>query len=43
MEDELVAILGREVDLVSREAVEESTNPIFRHQILGSAKEIYAA
>jgi hypothetical protein len=43
MEDELVAILGREVDLVSKEAIEESANPIFRRQILGSAKEIYAA
>jgi predicted nucleotidyltransferase len=43
MEDELVAILGREVDLVSKEAIEESANPIFRRQILGSAREIYAA
>jgi hypothetical protein len=43
MEDELVAILGREVDLVSKEAIEESANPIFRCEILGSAREIYAA
>jgi len=43
MEDELVAMLGREVDLVSKEAIEESANPIFRREILGSAKEIYAA
>jgi predicted nucleotidyltransferase len=43
MEDELVKLLGREVDLVSKGAVEESANPIFRRKILGSAKEIYAA
>jgi predicted nucleotidyltransferase len=43
MEDELVAILGREVDLVSKKAIEESANPIFRREILGSAREIYAA
>lgn len=43
MEDELVELLGREVDLVSKEAIEESANPIFRREILGSAKEIYAA
>ena len=43
MEDELVNLLGREVDLVSKEAIEENTNPIFRGQILGSAREIYAA
>jgi hypothetical protein len=43
MEDELVAILGREVDLVSKEAIEENPNPIFRREILGSAREIYAA
>jgi len=43
MEDELVKILGREVDLVSKKAIEESTNPIFRREILGSSKEIYAA
>ena len=43
MEDELVELLGREVDLVSKEAIEENANPIFRHEILGSAREIYAA
>ena len=43
MEDELVKLLGREVDLVSKEAIEENPNPIFRRQILGSAREIYAA
>ena len=43
MEDELVELLGREVDLVSKKAIEESANPIFRREILGSSKEIYAA
>jgi predicted nucleotidyltransferase len=39
----LVELLGREVDLVSKEAVEENPNPIFRREILTSAREIYAA
>jgi hypothetical protein len=43
MEGELVELLGREVDLVSKEAIEENANPIFRREILGSAREIYAA
>ena len=43
MENELVELLGREVDLVSKEAIQENANPIFRRQILDSAKEIYAA
>ena len=43
MEGELVELLGREVDLVSKEAIEENPNLVFRHEILGSAREIYAA
>jgi predicted nucleotidyltransferase len=43
MEDELVKLLGREVDLVSKEAIEENPNLIYRREILGSAREIYAA
>ena len=43
MEDELAAILGREVDLVSIEAVRENDNPISRREILKSARQIYAA
>ena len=43
MEDELVAILGRKVDLVSRWAIEHSRNWIRRKAILGSAEVIYAA
>ena len=43
MEDELAAILGRRVDLVTRAAIEESENYIRRRAILGSAQTIYAA
>src|SRR5215208_6320174 len=43
MRDELSALLGREVDLVSRRGVETSRNPIRRDAILSSARPIYAA
>lgn len=43
MEEELSHLFGREVDLVSVQAVEESYNPICRRQILDSARQIYAA
>jgi len=43
MEDELVKLFGREVDLVSKNAIDENPNPVFKRQILGSAREIYAA
>jgi uncharacterized protein len=43
MERELVELLGREVDLVSRAAVEASPNWIRRNEILGTAKTLYAA
>lgn len=43
MQDELAEILGREVDLVSRRAIERSENPWRRHDILSSAQAIYAA
>ena len=43
MEEELVKILGREVDLVDRRAVERSQNYIRRKSILGSAQVVYAA
>ncbi len=42
MEDELAAILGREVDLISRRAVERSPNWIRRRDILSSARVVYA-
>ena len=42
MRDGLENILRRKVDLVSRRAVEASTNKIRREAILGSARVIYA-
>ncbi len=42
-EDELKGLLGRDVDLVSRQAAEEQQNPWRRKNILGSARVIYAA
>jgi len=43
LEQELTAILGREVDLVEREAVERSENYIRRRHILNSVKPVYVA
>jgi predicted nucleotidyltransferase len=43
MQDELRGMLGRDVDLVSRRAIEASSNYIRRRAILESAKVIYAA
>jgi predicted nucleotidyltransferase len=43
MIDELEDILGRKVDLVSRQAVEKSHNWLRRQNILGSAQVVYAA
>ena len=40
MQEELSAILGRRVDLVSRRAVEKSDNWIRREAILGSAERV---
>jgi predicted nucleotidyltransferase len=42
MENELVKLFGREVDLVSRQALEESPNWIRRQAILESAETLYA-
>jgi len=42
MEEELSQLFGREVDLISVKALEENPNPIYRRQILGSARQIYA-
>ncbi len=42
MERELVEILGRDVDLISRRSVEESRNYIRRKAILESAQVIYS-
>ena len=43
MQQELEAILGREVDLVERTAVEESENYIRRKRILSDLVPIYVA
>ena len=43
MEYELEDLLGREVDLVSRRAIERSRNWIRREGILGTAQVYYAA
>ena len=43
MERELVEILGREVDLISRRSIEDSRNYIRRKAILEEARVVYAA
>ncbi len=43
MQNELKEILGRDVDMVERKAIEKSANYIRRKNILESAKVIYAA
>jgi predicted nucleotidyltransferase len=43
MERELAAMLGREVDLVVRSAVERSRNWLRRREILETARTLYAA
>ncbi|GAB4423606.1 MAG: nucleotidyltransferase family protein [Anaerolineae bacterium] len=43
LELELAAMLGRDVDLISKPAVEKSPNWIRRRQILDTAQVIYAA
>lgn len=43
LQDELEAVLGSRVDLLTRRSVEQDHNPIRRRSILGSAREIYAA
>lgn len=43
MQEELTQVLGREVDLVERRAVERSENYIRRRHILNSAERIYVA
>jgi hypothetical protein len=43
IEEELASLIGRSVDLVSREAIERSDNWIRRKHILSSAEVIYVA
>ena len=42
LERELEEILGRRVDLVTRDAIEESPNWLVRREILSSARPVYA-
>lgn len=42
MQQELTTILGREVDLISKRAIERSSNWIRRQEILSTAQTIYA-
>ncbi len=41
MEMELAELLGREVDLLTRRAVESSHNPMRRREILETAQTVY--
>ena len=43
MEEELASILGRKVDLVEREAIEQSENYIRRRHILQGEEPVYVA
>jgi len=43
MQDELTEIIGRKVDLIPRDGIEESHNAIRREAILNSAAPIYVA
>lgn len=42
LKDELEALLGRSVDLLERQAIEESRNYIRRRNILENAEVVYA-
>lgn len=43
MEEELAAVLGRKVDLVSKHGIERSENYIRRRHILSNARPVYVA
>ena len=43
LETELGLLLGCEVDLIEREALEQNPNPLWRKLILSEATELYAA
>ena len=43
MEDELSALLGRKIDLLSKRAVERSQNWLRREEILNTAEVIYVS
>jgi predicted nucleotidyltransferase len=41
IQDDLASLLGRSVDLISREAIEEGDNWMRRKRILESARDVY--
>ncbi len=43
MRQELKDIFGREVDLITRQAVEQSRNALLRSEILSTARPLYSA
>jgi hypothetical protein len=43
MTEELEAIVGRKVDLLTKRSVERSDNPILRKAILDSVEQVYAS
>jgi predicted nucleotidyltransferase len=43
LQEALAALFGRRVDLLEREAIEASRNPIRRRRILAEARPLYAA
>ena len=43
MAEELGAIFGRKVDLISRPGIEQSRNPFLKKHILRNAEPIYVA
>jgi predicted nucleotidyltransferase len=43
MKEALKSVLGREVDLVERKAIEKSRNYVRRRHILGQAETVYVA
>jgi len=42
MRQELNTIFGREVDLITRRALEQSRNALLRHEILSTAKVLFS-
>lgn len=43
MKRELKTLLGREVDLITKKSIEQSSNWIRRQEILGTAQPVYVA
>lgn len=43
IKDELETLCGREVDVITRQSIEQSRNEMRRQEILGSAQVIYVA